>query len=69
VIMLTSTRLNYSLATDLLPDDDWEISWGALDAPSVLCAGATYQYPIGEMLFGLPVTYIRPGHWSEYVPC
>jgi len=65
--MLTSTRLNYSLATDLLPDNDWEISWGSLDAPSVLCAGATYQCPIGQFLFSLPITYIRPGHWSEYV--
>ena len=62
--MLTSDRLNYALSFNLLPDVDWELSWGSLDAPSVLCAGATYQYPIGALLFGLPVTYIRPGHWS-----
>lgn len=65
--MLTSTRLHFDLAKHLLSDDDWEISWGALDAPSILCAGATYQHPIGEMLFSLPVTFIRPGHWSEHV--
>lgn len=62
--MLTSAKLNYTLAFDLLPDIDWEPLWGSLDAPYVLCAGATYQYPICESLFGLPVTYIRPGHWS-----
>lgn len=68
--MLTSNSLNYALAFfDLLPDGDWAISWGALDAPSILCAGATYQYPIGQSLVSLPVTYIRPGQWSEYVPC
>lgn len=60
--MLTSNHVNFFLAKHYLSEDfDWEMLYGALDAPWILCAGATYQYPLQTMLIGLPKTFSRSG--------